>query len=263
MNGATIVYCATTRTVDQLAATFDGLRYHGKMRKRDRRDAFEKFLDGVEPVMFATNAFGLGIDKADVRRVIHAELPGSLEAYYQEVGRAGRDGLNSRCTLLYDAGDTDLQKMFAGGGVDGAELATAHRAVCLTREARRDAKSGKANSDDAEVLKVKDIVKHSPMGKAKLKTCLRWLSSRQIVVPAGRNRWRLIDEDPRTATLETIAGAVESLAEQRRWALREMVDYAEAGGCRWSDLGEYFREKISNDSCGCDNCTAIDVAAAA
>ena len=86
------------------------------MRSRERETVQRNFMQGPSPrVIVATNAFGLGVDKPDIRFVLHAQMPGSLEAYFQEAGRAGRDGRPSRCTLLYQPGDRRVQAYFLGG----------------------------------------------------------------------------------------------------------------------------------------------------
>ncbi len=86
--------------------------YHAGLDRQERTEAQDRFMDGDVEVVVATNAFGMGVDKADVRSVIHYNLPGTLEAYYQEAGRAGRDGLPARCALLFAQGDRFLQEMF-------------------------------------------------------------------------------------------------------------------------------------------------------
>ena len=86
--------------------------YHAGLSRDDRTDAQDRFMSGEVEVVVATNAFGMGVDKANIRSVIHYNLPGTLEAYYQEAGRAGRDGLAARCVLLYAPGDRYLQEMF-------------------------------------------------------------------------------------------------------------------------------------------------------
>ncbi len=86
--------------------------YHAGLSREDRTAAQESFMDGDVEVVVATNAFGMGVDKADVRSVVHYNLPGTLEAYYQEAGRAGRDGHPARCVLLYAPGDRFLQELF-------------------------------------------------------------------------------------------------------------------------------------------------------
>jgi ATP-dependent DNA helicase RecQ len=118
--GAGLVYASTIRAalrhhgalVDRGVAA---ALYHGRLPARARAAAQAAFMDGAVPVMVATPAFGLGIDKADIRFVVHAQLPATLEAYVQESGRAGRDGLPSRCTLLYLRSDRALQQYFLAG----------------------------------------------------------------------------------------------------------------------------------------------------
>ena len=105
-----IVYCATRKTTEALADTLNqmghpAVAYHGGMSPDAREAAQRDFITDKVPVVVATNAFGMGIDKSNVRYVIHHNLPESIEAYYQEAGRAGRDGEPSRCTLLWNESD--------------------------------------------------------------------------------------------------------------------------------------------------------------
>ncbi|MFN4117760.1 RecQ family ATP-dependent DNA helicase [Acidovorax sp.] len=118
--GAGIVYTSTVKCAeelhDKLAAAGESVGlYHGRLSAAERARVQDAFMDGKVRVMVATNAFGLGIDKPDIRFVLHYQMPASIDAYYQEAGRAGRDGNDARCTLLYIRQDRALQQFFMSG----------------------------------------------------------------------------------------------------------------------------------------------------
>ena len=125
--GTGIVYAATRKSVEQVAARLKmaGLRadpYHGGMGDVERSRTQDSFMRGSSQAIVATNAFGMGIDKPDIRFVVHYHVPGSIEAYYQEVGRAGRDGLPAECLLLFNYADTRTQQFFIEGNHPSPEL---------------------------------------------------------------------------------------------------------------------------------------------
>ncbi len=117
VSGASIVYCSSRKRVDELVLALrkEGRKafgYHAGMEAEDRAAAHGHFRDDARVVIVATNAFGMGVDRPDVRSVIHAQLPGTVEAYYQEAGRAGRDGLPAKCLLLHSPGDLAIHEFF-------------------------------------------------------------------------------------------------------------------------------------------------------
>ena len=115
--GAAIVYCGTRKTVDELNELLRGRKlpshpYHAGLSAEAREEGHRHFREDARVVIVATNAFGMGVDRPDVRAVIHAQMPGSVEAYYQEAGRAGRDGREATCLLFYGGDDAALQDFF-------------------------------------------------------------------------------------------------------------------------------------------------------
>ena len=115
--GTAIIYCSLIQTLKKISSSLNrlGLKhlvYHGDLSPQDRKRNQKAFISEEAPLMIATPAFGLGIDKANVRLLIHTEVPSTLESYFQEVGRAGRDGLESSCHLLYDQDDVSIQMEF-------------------------------------------------------------------------------------------------------------------------------------------------------
>ncbi len=126
--GAGVIYAATRRRCEELAQAIRAqtsrrpLVYHAGMQNDDRRTAQDAFLSGKCDVMVATNAFGMGIDKPDVRFVLHYDMPGTVEAYYQEAGRAGRDGQPARCMLLFRPADRRIQEYFIESAYPSREI---------------------------------------------------------------------------------------------------------------------------------------------
>lgn len=257
--GAAICYAATTNAVDRLTQTLcdwglDAAGYHGRMRTADRTQSQQQFMQGAVRVMVATSAFGLGIDKPDIRQVIHYHMPGSLESYYQEFGRSGRDGAPAHCTLLYAPADRQLQRFFArSGGLDSTDLVNAHHALQMAWS------EGDGARREERLCSVQEIMKSSPHGRAKLMRCLQLLAGSGIVAPAGRSRWRLLQADVPRQQLERLAERSLERRSRQEVRLQQMVDYAESTSCYWRRMLSYFEpdEEPIGPCNRCDRCTPL------
>ena len=125
--GVALVYAATRKNAEKYAEALQaaGMRarvYHAGLDGRARERAQDAFMAGKLDVLVATNAFGMGVDKRDIRLVVHADIPRSPEAYYQEAGRAGRDGKPTRCVLLFNHGDVRLAEFLIDASFPAAEM---------------------------------------------------------------------------------------------------------------------------------------------
>lgn len=246
-----IVYCATTVAVDQLfralqRARIPAARYHGKMRTSER-DAAQRFFMKRErrAVMVATSAFGMGIDKPNIRYIVHYQVPGSLEQYVQEAGRAGRDGRPARCILLFDSSDLEIQESLRRRGRPSARqlLLVAKALIAWAAEKRSVKPAELALSAGVPVRTCGALcVELEELGLIELDAEGRYtlLASPEELLDGARDQARRLE----TARLE----------DTRR--LTTVSDYAVAESCRSAFLRKYFGED-DPPRCGrCDRCRA-------
>ncbi|HTE20109.1 MAG TPA: RecQ family ATP-dependent DNA helicase [Armatimonadota bacterium] len=240
MQGSGIIYCATTRGTQETAAWLNewGIPadyYHGQRKKSDRDRVQEGFMRGDLRVIAATNAFGLGVDKPDVRFVIHRDIPASVEAYYQEAGRAGRDGEFARCTLIYRPADLGRSAFLSGSGqISWADLEKAHEALS-------------ANG----AVPLAELPARAGLGKARTRRVVELLRSHELVEVSG-DEVRIANGgfDMARISLEN----EENRRAYERSRLGMMRGYAELWECRRAYLLNYFGEEAEAEPCcRCDN----------
>ena len=241
-----LVYTATRKSAKQYA---DALRelglsaapYHAGLKASERDRTHTRFLDGDLDVVVATTAFGMGIDKADVRFVLHAEVADSVDSYYQEIGRAGRDGEPASAVLFYRQEDLGLRRFFASGGTDEVAL---RKVVTLVNHA----------DGTVEPTALADEMDVAPTRLAGLVNVLEQAGAVEVgddgtIGPAD-------DEVSPQEAAEAAADVAESHKKVEQSRVEMMRAYAETTGCRRQFLLGYFGETLE-DPCGhCDTCEA-------
>ncbi len=244
--GTGIVYAATRKSTVETAEWLNarGLTtgcYHAGMPDAERRSVHERFASGALPVVVATNAFGMGIDRADLRAVVHLDLPGSVEAYTQEAGRAGRDGAPARCVLLYHPSDASLQRFFIETAYPDEESIEAVKAGFLA------AGRGTVLPDTAHAARVR-----SDLHARAIDSALRILEENGVIA-------RGLEGDVRCARLVEDKPIDHALTRERarreRLRLDQMLGYAERARCLRAYLVEHFAGPGTHGACGhCGAC---------
>ena len=251
-----IVYCATVKKVEELyeALTRWGItvaRYHGRMNKRERDDSQQRFMDSSDLIMVATNAFGLGVDKANIRNVLHYHVPGSLEAYAQEAGRGGRDGKPARCVLLFSPDDVAIQEYFLSGTYPTKRQV---RQVFEALEAFTELHTGSGRPTEESPPTVPNIALSSGVGQQRTRTVLSLLKDEHFVTEQEGGLYFVADPPPDPELLYDRARQYEARRIADRQRLDALLAYVKAPGCRSQVILDYLGEP-DPPKCGrCDNC---------
>ncbi len=245
LEGPGLVYVATKKGADTLAAELAAHGravdvYHAGRKRKEREAVHDGFLDGSIDVVVATTAFGMGIDKPDVRFVVHADISDSLDSYYQEIGRAGRNGQPAQAILHYRPQDLSLRRFFASTSANRTQL----RELFLLLSAQ-----------DRPVT-LKQLKERSGLSARKLTGLLNLLQAGGSVKD-GTKGYRARKMSPSAAVDGAVAQAEsrESIDLSRLEMARR---YAETNRCRRQSLLSYFGEELAEPCGNCDNCAAAE-----
>ncbi len=254
--GTGVIYCATRGNVEELTEELQSwgvsvVAYHAGLQDRERAAAQEKFISRNAAVAVATNAFGMGIDRPDVRFVIHFEIPGSLEAYYQEAGRAGRDGEPGWCELLFNYADTRTQEFFIEGNNpsydDVAEIYDVLRSLANPQ--------WRVEATIAQI-KEKAGVSSDMVVSSALNLLRRAGHLERYDIPGKRMKGTLLHQPIVSRNnLRLDRTAMAQKAQRDGEKLKKMISWSYATQCRQRLILDYFGE--AGPDCGnCDQCRA-------
>lgn len=250
-----IIYCATRKRVEEVAETLHSwgvscVGYHGGMTEEEREETQNHFIRREVDVAVATNAFGMGIDRPDVRFVIHFEVPGSVEAYYQEAGRAGRDGEAAYCDLLWNYADTRTQEFFLEGANPGYRtISQVYEHLCQEADAQ-----GEIHGSIEEIAGAIEVKNGMAVSSA-LSVLARAGHLERFDVPGQRRRGtRLKHRGASPGMLDIDREALEEKEERDRQKLKAMVALCYSAACRQQAILDYFGEDEPGECGSCDVC---------
>ncbi|MFN8544544.1 MAG: RecQ family ATP-dependent DNA helicase [Candidatus Binatia bacterium] len=244
-----IVYCSTTKMVEDIwlglrLIKVPCARYHGKMTDKDRAAHQERFMrKGKRIVMVATSAFGLGIDKPDIRYIVHFQAPASLERYLQEAGRAGRDGHLARCVLLFDETDLEIQEhLLALSRLSPALLGRFGRALAAYAGESRDAN-------------IEELALSAGISQRAASSFVTALVEGGIAERVGEGKIHALgDLDTLVERVESLRDRFEILRREDGRRLKAVVEYVNEPECRSVALRRYFGDDDPTPCGRCDLC---------
>jgi ATP-dependent DNA helicase RecQ len=239
-----IVYAATRKTSEQIMQSLaeegiTALFYHGGLKSAERHAIQDRFMSGDAEVIVATNAFGMGIDKADIRFVYHHDAPDSLDSYYQEIGRAGRDGERAEAILFFRKQDIGSQAFHTGSGkINREQLAELIEVV---------------EKMDGPVAP-EEIAEEADLSARKLTSTIQKLEDANVLELLPSGEVQLAGQVDLEQATEAVIEQQEKHKEAKKERLEQMRAYADASGCRREHLLRYFGDEFTGPCGNCDNC---------
>ena len=239
-----IVYVATRKHAEAVATGLEerGIRvlhYHGGMKAKERTQIQDDFMQGAADVIVATSAFGMGIDKSNVRFVFHYDISDSIDSYYQEIGRAGRDGNPARAVLFYRPEDLNLQKFFKGGG---------------KLEEDQIERVAKVLAAEVDAVELDELADKTDLSERKLAKAVSRLEEVGAVEVLDDGQVVSTEEMDANAAAHQAAQAQKEHKDYEQLRIEKMRLYAELRGCRREYLLHYFGEDAPGGCGNCDYC---------
>ena len=241
-----IVYTGTRKTAETIMRSLaeegtEALYYHAGLKAAEREEIQNKFMSGNAEVIMATNAFGMGINKADIRFVYHYDASDSLDSYYQEIGRAGRDGEKAEAILFFREQDIGAQAFHTGQGK--IQMEQLEEVV-------------KAMAEQDQPVTPQEIAEGTNFSARKLTGALQRLEDAGVVETLPTGEVQLRESAQVEEAIQEAAEQQELRQEMNKERLRQMREYADTGSCRREHLLRYFGDDFHGPCRNCDNCEA-------